>query len=37
MVKHTTLIPVLNNSNEEIIQQVEDIFKVEEHMQLKNI
>ena len=30
MVKQVTTIPVINNSSEEIIQQVEDILKVEE-------
>ena len=30
MVKQVTTIPVINNSSEEIILQVEDILKVEE-------
>ena len=30
MVKQITVIPIFNNSNEEIIQQDEDILNVEE-------
>ena len=37
MVKHITSIPVINNSHEEIIQQVEDILQVEEKIRLKHI
>ena len=35
MVKQITVIPVINNSNEEIIQQDEDILNVQENIQLK--
>ena len=35
MVKQITVIPVINNSNEEIIQQYEDILNVQENIQLK--
>ena len=37
MVNNITIILVIHNSNEEIIQQVEDILKVEENIQLKSI
>ena len=30
MVLKITIIPLINNSNEELIQQVEDILKVDE-------
>ena len=37
MVNNITIILVIHNSTEEIIQQVEDILKVEENIQLKSI
>ena len=37
MVKHITSIPVINNSHEEFIQQVEAIIQVEEKIRLKHI
>ena len=37
MIKHITVIPVLHNSNDAIIQQYEHILNVEENIQVKNI
>ena len=37
MIKHITVIPVLQDSNDASIQQDEDILNVEENIQVKNI